>query len=99
MNDNIILDAYKKLDAIIYKYNELGKQLTNDDKIHAGIKAQDMEDTVLESNVVENEDNGIKEVDIKSLALSNAAAISELAKKVEEIENKLKDVTKVAKEL
>lgn len=87
MNDNIILDAYKKLDAIIYKYNELGKQITNDDKIHAGIKAQDMEDTILDSNVIDN--NGIKEVDIKSLALSNAAAISELAKKVEEIENKL----------
>ena len=88
MNDNIILDAYKKLDAIIYKYNELGQEITNDDKIHAGIKAQDMEDSILNSNVVENED-GIKEVDIKSLALSNAAAISELVKKVEEIERRI----------
>ena len=51
---DIIEKAYKGLDDIIYRYNQKGQALGEDDKLRAGITAQSMEGSILESAVMED---------------------------------------------
>ena len=83
---DIIEKAYKGLDDIIYKYNHKGQALGEDDKLRAGVTAQSMEGSILESNVFEDPESGYLKVDTAQLALSNAAAIKTLFTKIDELE-------------
>ena len=83
---DIIEKAYKGLDDIIYKYNRKGQALGEDDKLRAGVTAQSMEGSILESAVMEDPNTGYKMVDTRHLALANAAAIKEIFEKIDELE-------------
>ena len=83
---DIIEKAYKGLDDIIYKYNRKGQALGEDDKLRAGVTAQSMEGSILESAVMEDPATGYKMVDTRHLALANAAAIKEIFEKIDELE-------------
>ena len=85
---DIIEKAYKGLDDIIYKYNSKGQALGEDDKLRAGITAQSMEGSILESAVMEHPDTDYKMVDTRHLALSNAAAIKEIFERLDKLEGK-----------
>ena len=85
---DIIEKAYKGLDDIIYKYNSKGQALGEDDKLRAGITAQSMEGSILESAVMEDPDTGYKMVDTRHLALANAAAIKEIFERLDKLEGK-----------
>ena len=85
---DIIEKAYKGLDDIIYKYNSKGQALGEDDKLRAGITAQSMEGSILESAVIEDPNTGYKMVDTRHLALANAAAIKEIFERLDKLENK-----------
>ena len=85
---NIIEKAYKGLDDIIYKYNSKGQALGQDDKLRAGVTAQSMEGSILESAVIEDPNTGYKMVDTRHLALANAAAIKEIFERLERIEGR-----------
>lgn len=90
---NVVLDAYKNLDAIIFKYNNKAHSIEDstgsiDDDLHTGIKAQDLEKSPVLASIVSTGPNGYKQVDTRELALANAAAIAELVKKVEELETR-----------
>ena len=85
---DIIEKAYKGLDDIIYKYNSKGKALGEDDKLRAGITAQSMEGSILESAVMEDPATGYKMVDTRHLALANAAAIKEIFERLDKLEGK-----------
>ena len=87
---DIIEKAYKGLDDIIYKYNSKGQALGEDDKLRAGITAQSMEGSILESAVMEDPATGYKMVDTRHLALANAAAIKEIFEKIDELEKLIK---------
>ena len=87
---DIIEKAYKGLDDIIYKYNSKGQALGEDDKLRAGITAQSMEGSILESAVMEDPATGYKMVDTRHLALANAAAIKVLFEKIDELEALIK---------
>ena len=87
---DIIEKAYKGLDDIIYKYNSKGQALGEDDKLRAGITAQSMEGSILESAVMEDPATGYKMVDTRHLALANAAAIKVLFEKIDELEKLIK---------
>lgn len=84
--ENIIEKAYKQLDDIIYKYNEKGQALGQDDKLRAGITAQSLKGGILESNVFEDPATGYLKVDTAQLCLSNAAAIKQLFERIEKLE-------------
>ena len=86
---DVIEKAYKGLDDIIYRYNQKGQSLGEDDKLRAGITAQSMEGSILESAVMEDPNTGYKIVDTRHLALANAAAIKTLFEKIDELEEKL----------
>ena len=85
---DIIEKAYKQLDDIIYKYNSKGQALGEDDKLRAGITAQSMEGSILESAVMEDPATGYKVVDTRHLALANAAAIKEIFERLDKLEGK-----------
>lgn len=85
---DIIEKAYKGLDDIIYSYNKKGQALGEDDKLRAGITAQSMEGSILESAVMEDPATGYKMVDTRHLALANAAAIKEIFERLDKLEGK-----------
>lgn len=85
---DVIERAYKQLDDIIYKYNSKGQALGEDDKLRAGITAQSMEGSILESAVIEDPNTGYKMVDTRHLALANAAAIKEIFERLDRIEGR-----------
>ena len=87
---DIIEKAYKGLDDIIYRYNKKGQALGEDDKLRAGITAQSMQGSILESAVMEDPATGYKMVDTRHLALANAAAIKTLFEKIDELEKLIK---------
>ena len=85
---DIIEKAYKGLDDIIYRYNQKGQSLGEDDKLRAGVTAQSMEGSILESAVMEDPATGYKMVDTRHLALANAAAIKEIFERLDKLEGK-----------
>ena len=85
---DVIEKAYKGLDDIIYRYNKKGQSLGEDDKLRAGITAQSMEGSILESAVMEDPATGYKMVDTRHLALANAAAIKEIFERLDKLEGK-----------
>lgn len=85
---DIIEKAYKGLDDIIYRYNQKGQALGEDDQLRAGVTAQSMEGSILESAVMEDPATGYKMVDTRHLALANAAAIKEIFKRLDKLEGK-----------
>lgn len=85
---DIIEKAYKQLDDIIYKYNSKGQALGEDDQLRAGVTAQSMEGSILESAVIEDPNTGYKMIDTRHLALANAAAIKEILERLDKIEGK-----------
>ena len=85
---DIIEKAYKGLDDIIYRYNQKGQALGEDDKLRAGITAQSLEGSILESAVMEDPATGYKMVDTRHLALANAAAIKEIFERLDKLEGK-----------
>ena len=86
--EDIIEKAYKGLDDIIYKYNSKGQSLGEDDKLRAGVTAQSMEGSILESAVMEDPATGYKMVDTRHLALANAAAIKQIFERLDKLEGK-----------
>ena len=85
---DIIEKAYKGLDDIIYRYNQKGQALGEDDKLRAGVTAQSLKGSILESNVFEDPETGYLKVDTRHLALANAAAIKEIFERLDKLEGK-----------
>ena len=88
--EDIIEKAYKGLDDIIYRYNQKGQSLGEDDKLRAGITAQSLKGSILESNVFEDPESGYLKVDTAQQTLANAAAIKVLFEKIDELEALIK---------
>ena len=88
--EDIIEKAYKGLDDIIYRYNQKGQSLGEDDKLRAGVTAQSMEGSILESNVFKDPETGFLKVDTAQQTLGNSAAIKILLEKIDELEKLIK---------
>ena len=93
--DDGALDAFSKIDAYVYNYNDKAKQLYDrnngsvDDNTHFGPMAQDLARNPVTEGTVHKDDNGYLEVDTRQLTLTNTAIISQLARKVQELEEKV----------
>ena len=87
---DIIEKAYKGLDDIIYRYNQKGQSLGEDDKLRAGVTAQSLQGSILESNVFKDPESGYLKVDTAQQTLANAAAIKILFEKIDELEKLIK---------
>lgn len=87
---DIIERAYKGLDDIIYRYNQKGQALGEDDKLRAGVTAQSLQGSILESNVFKDPETGFLKVDTAQQTLSNTSAIKILFEKIDELEKLIK---------
>ena len=86
-----VIKNFAAIDAIDFTYTpEAQKELPVDDREHFGVSAQNLESNPLtEGAVIENED-GIKMVNTNHLTTANTAVLSEVCKKLEDIEARLK---------
>src|SRR5574344_2036866 len=88
-NDDITKDM-AKINAYLFKYKPEAQAKFNgqhgvDGKEHIGVMAQELEKNPVTSSVVETDPtSGFKMVDTDKLTMANTAAISELAKTLEE---------------
>ena len=87
---DIIEKAYKGLDDIIYRYNQKGQALGEDDKLRAGVTAQSLQGSILESNVFKDPESGYLKIDTAQQTLANSAAIKILFEKIDELEKLIK---------
>lgn len=89
-----IIEDFAKIDAFLFKYKpEAQEKLpeTTDDKEHVGVMAQQMLQTPTTKNVVEEDpESGYLQLDINSLVMTLTAAVSELSKKVIDLEGQIK---------
>ena len=92
-NDNAI-KAFSDIDAYVYKYNQEAQnnyagEKGVDDEIHFGPIAQDLAKNPVTSGTVHPDENGYLTVDTRQLTLTNTAMISQLARKIEELEERI----------
>lgn len=94
--DKSLLDAYKNLSTLIYRYNKMGTDIdpTQDtETVHSGVSAQEIEQVPeLKSAVVEipTENGNMKALDTRELTTSNTAALAEVARKLEDFDKRLR---------
>ena len=96
-NDKDLIDAFSLIDAIDFTYNDKAKELFGNDygvdnDEHIGVKAQDLEENPATPNVVNKDESGYLTVDTNELTLNNTAVISELCKKVKELEEAIEEL-------
>lgn len=94
--DSDILDAYKRLNVITFTYKPEATEIdpTQDtETVHTGLKAQEIEaQPELASAVKEDPESGYKMVDTRELTMQNAAAISEIAKLLDDLKTKVEQL-------
>lgn len=67
------------------EFQELDDTGSIDSDEHIGVKAQDIEAQPLLNSIISENENGLKEIDIKEMTLANTAAISALINKLKEL--------------
>ncbi|MCQ2587934.1 MAG: hypothetical protein MJ174_07450 [Treponema sp.] len=88
-----IVNAFSKIDAIKFKYNEKAHSIAPngengiDADVHIGVKAQDLAKNPVTASTVIEDENGFLAVDTGELTLANSAVLSEICKRIEVIEN------------
>lgn len=92
-NDNAI-KAFSDIDAYVYKYNQKAQDTYAgekgvDDETHFGPIAQDLAKNPVTSGTVHRDESGYLTVDTRQLTLTNTAMISQLARKIEELEERI----------
>lgn len=77
------------IDAYIFKYKnkpQEEKPCLTDDSLHIGVMAQELEQNPVLKDVVHETEDGLKTVDTQSLTMTNTALLSDLAKRLERLE-------------
>lgn len=67
------------------EFQELDDTGSIDSDEHIGVKAQDIEAQPLLNSIISENENGLKEIDIREMTLANTAAISALINKLKEL--------------
>lgn len=94
-DDEGAIKAFSDIDAYVYKYNDKAQGLYKggdrgvDKNPHFGPMAQDLAKNPVTSGTVHEDENGFLNVDTRQLTLTNTAMISQLARKVQELEERL----------
>lgn len=88
-----LLDAIADIDAYRFKYKEGADKIdpnATPDKEHVGVLAQELAANPATKDVVEQDPSGYLTVNIKDLTMETFATVTELAKRVKELEARLK---------
>ena len=88
-----------KINAYLFKYKpevveKMAGSFNIDDKPHIGVMAQELLSNPATSSTVERDpDDGYLKVNSAQLTMTNTAAIAELTRRVEELENIIKEIS------
>ena len=86
---NELLDEMSQVKPFHFIYKPEFQELDNTGSIdtdeHIGVKAQDIEAQPLLNSIISENENGLKEIDIREMTLANTAAISALINKLKEL--------------
>ena len=88
-----LVDAIAGIDAYRFKYKEGAEEINpsaTPDKTHYGTMAQDLAANPVTQSAVVKDESGFLEVDTRELALTTFAIVTQMAKKIEQLEEKLK---------
>ena len=86
---NNVSKLLEDLDTYVYEYKDEAQEAfpnETNDKVNIGPTAQDLEKNPLTSQSVDTDENGIKHVNGGKLALAAISAISDLSKRLSELE-------------
>lgn len=96
---NIDLTAeMAKINSYLYKYTPEAQRLYSDgenavdNKEHVGVMAQELQGNPVTAHTVTENEDGYLTVDTRQLTLALTAVCSDLAKKVEELENTVNEL-------
>lgn len=92
------VDCFGKINAYLFKYKPEAQQMYGDEKgvdnkPHIGVMAQELKANPVTSSVVTTDENGFENVDVRKLTMANTAILAELVKRVETLEQLLKEIT------
>ena len=88
-----LIDAIAEIDAYRFKYKPGAEEINpsaTPDKTHYGILAQDLAANPVTQAAVVQDENGFLEVDTKELTMTTFALVTQLAKRLQALEEKLK---------
>lgn len=89
-----LTDTFAKINSYLYKYKpqiqkEYGNTKHVDGEPHVGVLAQELEANPVTQSTVKTDENGFKNVDTAQLALTLAAVVSDMAKEIKDLKNKI----------
>ena len=88
-----LIDAIAEIDAYRFKYKPGAEEINpsaTPDKEHYGVMAQDLAANPVTQSAVVQDENGFLEVDTKELTMTTFALVTQLAKRLQALEEKLK---------
>lgn len=89
-----IVKCFSKINAYEFEYKPEALRLYNgtkgvDEGTNVGVMAQELEANPITSNIVTEDENGYKNIEIGKLAATDAAVLSDVCKRLLAIEEKL----------
>ena len=86
-----LTNEFAKIDAYVFKYNQKAQELYGgergvDDNSHVGVMAQELAENPITENAVIEDENGYLELDTNKLVMALTAVVSDLCKKIGELE-------------
>lgn len=92
------LECFKKINSVDFTFTDeakekLGEEGGIDDDEHIGVLAQDLEKVPVLKNSVITDERGLKKIDTNEMTLANTAAISDVAKELDDIKSAIKSLS------
>ncbi len=89
-----LTDTFANINSYLYKYKpEIQKEYNGEKHVdgepHVGVLAQELEANPVTQSTVKTDENGFKNVDTAQLALTLAAVVSDMAKEIKDLKNKI----------
>lgn len=93
--DDDLMNAYRNIDSVVFSYNEEGQKLdpTVGGEMRSGVIAQQVEEQPLLNAAVKTDpETGYKMLDMRQVAASNMAAISEIVKALDKLKEQVQQL-------
>lgn len=93
--DDDLMNAYRNIDSVVFSYNEEGQKLdpTVGGEMRSGVIAQQVEEQPLLNAAVKTDpETGYKMLDMRQIAASNMAAISEIVKALDKLKEQVQQL-------
>lgn len=93
--DDDLMNAYRNIDSVVFSYNEEGQKLdpTVGGEMRSGVIAQQVEEQPLLNAAVKTDpETGYKMLDMRQIAASNMAVISEIVKALDKLKEQVQQL-------